>query len=380
MRRLLMVGCLLLLLTPSVLAFRSKKPQTFTDLKDPNQLAELNSVLSDFWNLTNGRYTLENLVTNPQETRKGVKGDLVYATFGGTDHLCVNTSFPIDTDWTCIDISILDTCPGGADGQVQFNDNGDCGGDLAFLWEKNLNHAALDGDGTATPDDTFSYQGNAFGTARAGTQIVNVRDTITNPSGTQTKSAVLGQLNITQSIVPSANTYLIGSIGAVDFNRTDTGGSGTVPVIAGVYGIGNSSSTTTTAAARPDITGVLATAAHTGTGNAALLAGGDFWASNSGSGTVNTLTAIVASGVANSGGGTVNNAYGVYIEDQNVGAVNGSFGIYIEGDSNEVTRNWMGNGLGIGGGGTADDVSDHVFDVDPSDRTGFSAERIAARI
>src|SRR3990167_3220926 len=145
MRQGLFVLVGLMFMSGTAWAYRSKRPQAFTDLSDPNQMVELNNFFSDVWNLTNGRYTLENLVTNPHDTRKVVKGDLVYATFGGSDHLCVSTSFPIGMDWTCIDISVLDTCPGGADGQVQFNDNGNCGGDIDLTWEKNLNQFVAKG-------------------------------------------------------------------------------------------------------------------------------------------------------------------------------------------------------------------------------------------
>src|SRR3989338_851925 len=139
MRRVLMVTLGIVLVSTTVWAQRSKRPQSFTDLTDPNQLVELNNVLSDFWNITNGRYTLDNITTNPQDTRKGHKGDLVYATFGGNDHLCVSTSFPAGLNWTCVNVGTLATCPGGADTQVQFNDNGNCGGDTNFTWDKNAN-------------------------------------------------------------------------------------------------------------------------------------------------------------------------------------------------------------------------------------------------
>ena len=101
------------LVSSTAWAYRSKHPQAFADLSDPNQMVELNNFLSDVWNLTNGRYTLENLTTNPQDTRKGVKGDLVYATFSGNDHLCVSTSFPEGKNWTCVNVGTLATCPSG---------------------------------------------------------------------------------------------------------------------------------------------------------------------------------------------------------------------------------------------------------------------------
>ncbi len=150
-----LIALLIVLCCGSVVwAQRSQKPPTFTNLQDTNQLTQLNQTLNDFWNITNGRYTLENLTTDPQGTRKGQKGDLVYDTFGGNDHLCVSTSFPIGTDWTCVNVGTLSTCPGGSDGMVQFNDNGHCGGDASFLFDKNINHVALDGSGTATISST----------------------------------------------------------------------------------------------------------------------------------------------------------------------------------------------------------------------------------
>lgn len=105
---LLLAGLLLLVAVP-VWAMRVKKPATFTDLHDTNQLSELNTMLAEFFNLSNGRYTLENLSVNPNGQRKGQKGDLVYATFldGNVtaEHVCVNTSFPIHTAWTCLNVS-----------------------------------------------------------------------------------------------------------------------------------------------------------------------------------------------------------------------------------------------------------------------------------
>ena len=146
-KRVTLIATLVLLIPSLAWAMRSKKPQTFTNLQDTNQLTELNTTLADLWNITNGRYTLENITTNPQDTRKGVKGDLVYATFGGDNNLCINTSFPAGMDWTCVNVGTLSTCPGGADGQIQFNDNGDCGGDIPFLYLKNNDVVGI-GDGS----------------------------------------------------------------------------------------------------------------------------------------------------------------------------------------------------------------------------------------
>lgn len=171
-RRVLLMVLAVGLGSAPVWAYRSKRPPTFTNLQDVNQLAELNQILAEHWDILNGRYTLENITTDPQDTRKGVKGDLVYATFGSNDHLCVNTSFPAGFDWTCINVGTLSTCPGGGDGMVQFNDVGECGGDAGNLYEKNLNHASI-GD---SADIDFAYASPSFPFISLGddAQVLNV--------------------------------------------------------------------------------------------------------------------------------------------------------------------------------------------------------------
>lgn len=148
----MMLGILLLGGTAS--AMRTRRPPVLTDLKDQNQLVELNNYLSEVYELTNGRYTLENLVTNPQDTRKGVKGDLVYATYSSIDHLCINTSFPAGKDWTCVNVETLSTCPGGDNKQVQYNRNGTCMGDLSFIFDEDRDSVGVGAD-VITPAATF---------------------------------------------------------------------------------------------------------------------------------------------------------------------------------------------------------------------------------
>lgn len=161
-------------------AMRTRKPSTYTDLTDPNQLTDLNNFIEDVQYVLNGRYSLENIDHDPNlgdsdtPARQGHKGDLVYAEFGGLQHLCINTSFPASTAWTCINIGVLSTCPGGADTMVQFNDNGTCGGDSAFTFDKNLDHAALGSDGVI--DKTFSPD-NFGNYTSSSNQILTVSDT-----------------------------------------------------------------------------------------------------------------------------------------------------------------------------------------------------------
>jgi len=135
-------------------AMRTRRPPTLTDLTDRNQLVELNNYLSEVYELTNGRYTLENLDIDPQDVRKGTKGDLVYATFSSIDHLCINTSFPAAKDWTCVNVETLSTCPGGDNQQVQYNDNGTCRGELAFIYNEDSNSVGI-GEDVITPSATL---------------------------------------------------------------------------------------------------------------------------------------------------------------------------------------------------------------------------------
>lgn len=158
MLSLLVVLMVSLLVVGQAEAMRSRKPQPLTDLEDINQLSELNLTLEQLWNITNGRYTLDNILIDPEGVRKGVAGDLVYASFGSQDHLCINRSAsPGGTDWTCINIGTLSTCPGGLDTQVQFNDVGECGGDAGLTFDKHHDELFLG------PQQAFNWSDPVLG-------------------------------------------------------------------------------------------------------------------------------------------------------------------------------------------------------------------------
>lgn len=229
MRRGLVVLALLLV-CPTVWAMRTRKPAIYTDLSDRNQLSDLNTYLSELHELTNGRYTLENITTDPNGSRKGVKGDLVYATFGSNDHLCVNTSFPAGTAWTCINIGTLSTCPGGFDTNVQFNDVGTCGGEQALIYDRNLNHAALDGDGTATVDGAIVEDADTGSTT--STQVLSVKESLTDFTNAR-KYAFLGDLTWAPASATVGNQDVRGVGGIVRYT-----GSGLIQSssLYGVYG------------------------------------------------------------------------------------------------------------------------------------------------
>ena len=208
---------LLLASATTVRAMRSRKPPTFTNLQDPSQLTELNTILADMHDITNGRYTLEYITVNPQEVpgfrkgRMGLKGDMVYAVFDTFDHLCLNTSFPAGTNWTCVNVGTLADCPGGSDTMVQFNDNGDCGGDLGFLYDKNVDRASLGPDASVaqvlSPSPINGGGGSnqilnltdirtAFSSLSLGGATVELKATPNGSSGINTLvySAFLGRL------------------------------------------------------------------------------------------------------------------------------------------------------------------------------------------
>src|SRR3990167_428434 len=170
MRRILVVMLGMLLFGSVASAMRTRRPPTLTDLTDRNQLVELNNYLSEVYELTNGRYTLENLDIDPQDVRKGTKGDLVYATFSSIDHLCINTSFPAAKDWTCVNVETLSTCPGGDNQQVQYNDNGTCRGELAFIYNEDSNSVGI-GEDVITPSATLEIDPADVTTTVSGTLV-----------------------------------------------------------------------------------------------------------------------------------------------------------------------------------------------------------------
>ena len=92
MRRVLLGVCLgFLVASVPVWAYRTEKPPTF-DHWDSNTFTQLNNILLQLWNATNGRYTTDYLTVTPTGARVGQKGDLVSATFGGLFYICVNTT------------------------------------------------------------------------------------------------------------------------------------------------------------------------------------------------------------------------------------------------------------------------------------------------
>src|SRR3990167_334134 len=202
MRRILVVMLGMLLFGSVASAMRTRRPPTLTDLTDRNQLVELNNYLSEVYELTNGRYTLENLDIDPQDVRKGTKGDLVYATFSSIDHLCINTSFPAAKDWTCVNVETLSTCPGGDNQQVQYNDNGTCRGELAFIYNEDSNSVGI-GEDVITPSASLEIDPADVTTTVSGILVALKSSPYTMTIGTSGET--LTSLFANQFLAPTTN-------------------------------------------------------------------------------------------------------------------------------------------------------------------------------
>jgi hypothetical protein len=73
----------ILLVTGITYAYRIPKPQRITAF-DHNGLVVINEALEQLWDLTNGRYNLNVVTTNPEGVVSGEAGDMVlYSAAGG---------------------------------------------------------------------------------------------------------------------------------------------------------------------------------------------------------------------------------------------------------------------------------------------------------
>ena len=74
------------LVTSVSYAYRIPKPQRITEFNH-NGLVILNESLEQLWDLTNGRYNLTLVTSNPDGVTKGNAGDMVLLLSGGTYYL-----------------------------------------------------------------------------------------------------------------------------------------------------------------------------------------------------------------------------------------------------------------------------------------------------
>ena len=85
--------------------FRTGAPPTFTDFENFSQVMQLNRYLSDIWEITNGKYTMNIKTTNPDGSDSGNVGDMVLFNNGGTYYLEVN----VDGSTTWRGVLLTDT-------------------------------------------------------------------------------------------------------------------------------------------------------------------------------------------------------------------------------------------------------------------------------
>jgi len=70
-------------------AYRISKPDKITEINDES-LVRLNTILEDLWDITNSRYQMGYVTTNPDGSRNGDIGDFVLFNNNGTYYLAIN--------------------------------------------------------------------------------------------------------------------------------------------------------------------------------------------------------------------------------------------------------------------------------------------------
>ena len=71
-------------------AYRASRPTPMRLPLDDNQITELNNSIENLWNITNGRYSLNIVTSNPDGTTRGKVGDMLLLSTGGTYYLEIN--------------------------------------------------------------------------------------------------------------------------------------------------------------------------------------------------------------------------------------------------------------------------------------------------
>lgn len=89
----LIIGVIIgiLLSTTVSYAYRFNKPTKLTQFDD-SALITLNEALEQIWNLSNGRFSLDIVTTNPDGNTKGDIGDMLLFNNSGTYYLEINTT------------------------------------------------------------------------------------------------------------------------------------------------------------------------------------------------------------------------------------------------------------------------------------------------
>ena len=72
-------------------AYRIQRPMRITDF-DQRNLVILNESLENLWDVSNGRFNLDIVTSNPDGNLKGDVGDMILFNNSGTYYLCINTT------------------------------------------------------------------------------------------------------------------------------------------------------------------------------------------------------------------------------------------------------------------------------------------------
>lgn len=92
----------LLISAPSVLALRVARPPEFTEW-NTNTFSQLNQFLLSMWNITNGRYHMDRVTSDPDGSRSCTVGEQVFYDTG-TDQLCI-CAVEATKKWNCTDLT-----------------------------------------------------------------------------------------------------------------------------------------------------------------------------------------------------------------------------------------------------------------------------------
>ena len=90
----------LLISAPTAYALRIANPPEFNEW-NTNTFSQLNQFLLSIWNITNGRYTIDRVVSDPDGSRACSVGEMVFFDTG-TDKVCV-CAVEATKKWNCWD-------------------------------------------------------------------------------------------------------------------------------------------------------------------------------------------------------------------------------------------------------------------------------------
>lgn len=88
----LFIIILILAIVGNVYAYRTARPIKFTDLTKPDQISQLNDIITELWNISNGRWNMNIVTVNPDGNTKGDVGDMLLYNSSGTYYLEINTT------------------------------------------------------------------------------------------------------------------------------------------------------------------------------------------------------------------------------------------------------------------------------------------------